>query len=176
MKYIQKSIYDHMLNWYLEKRINFEMPSFKKTPDWVTYYLFFPLFQEVLNDESKGKLQHMIIVLLHVINCRWGCIKDSRIPESQKIKDSMRSWISGYHGFHELQDFMKQSIPWHQGFYGKRIPWLVWSRMWWGDFHARVKVCSAVQESESESVLSCTRLLWNASFRTITGRDVQAAI
>ena len=122
--------------------------------------IFFPLFQEVLNEESKGKLQHMIIVLLHVINCRWGCIKDSRIPESHEIKDSMRSWISGYHGFHELQDFMKQSIPWHQGFYGKRIPWLVWSRMW-GDVHARVKVCSAVQESESESVLSCTRLLWN---------------
>ena len=150
VKLISNEIHPKVNIWSYAELISrkenfFEMPSFNKTPDWVTYYLFFPLFQEVLNEESKGKLQHMIIVLFRVINCRWGCIKDSRIPESQKIKDSMRSWISGYHGFHELQDFMKQSIPWHQGFYGKRIRWLVWSRMW-GDFHARVKVCSAVQD------------------------------
>ena len=134
VKLISNEIHPKVNIWSYAELISrkenfFEMPSFNKTPDWVTYYLFFryrPIFQEVLNDESKGKLQHMIIVLFHVINCRWGCIKDSRIPESQKIKDS---WISGYHGFHELQDFMKQSIPWHQGFYGKRIPWLVWSRM-----------------------------------------------
>ena len=147
MKYIQKSIYDHMLNWYLEKRINFEMPSFKKTPDWVTYYLF-----SIISRSAQWWIKRQITAYDH---CAFTCyqlplgmyqgFQDSRIPEDQ--------------GFHEIMDFRISWIPWAPGFHETKYS--MTSRILWKkDPMTRVIKDVRWFSCKSESVLSCTRLLW----------------
>ena len=163
MKYIQKSIYDHMLNWYLEKRIFLRCHHSIKHPIG-SLIIFF----SIISRSPQWGIKRQITAYDH---CAFTCyqlplgmyqgFQDSRIPEDQ--------------GFHEIMDFRISWIPWAPGFHETKYS--MTSRILWKkDPMTRVIKDVRWFSCKSESVLSCTRLLWNASFRTITGRDVQAAI
>ena len=175
MKYIQKSINDHMLNLYLEKRF-FEMPSFNKTPDWVTYYFFFSLSSNISRSAQWG-IKRQITAYDH---CAFTC---NQLPLGmyQGFQNPRRSRIPWDHGFQDIMDSLSSRISWNKVFHDIKDSMEKGSHdscdqgfevMFMQEWKCaqlykkvKVKVCSAVQDF-------CETL----SFRTITGRDVQAAI